>query len=413
MTDMIEWKFYLFLSLLFIVVQGVFAMLEIACVSFNRVRLQYYVSLNLKRAKWLNYLINRPALLFGTCLIGVNAAMQIGSECARRFYEGVGMMPELAPISQIILVLILAEFAPMLTGRRYAEHVVMLGVPIIYFASIILRPLIWLFDLICQFINRLLGISTSEGSYLTREELQYMFEQREEVIPTAREMSSIASNIFALKNQQAKDAMIPLHKVYMAPDFFTVGETRALLRSHYDPYVPLYHRNPENVVGIVYPRDLLRSQEGKSVKEFARAPWFITEKSSIMQILKQFRSNNQSVAIVLNDVGSAVGVLTLDEIIDDIFGRADTWNPFENMIPKKQQVFLDVSLPSDMKIEEFNKRFSVYLDPQGVETLEELMEKVLEHAPERGESVRIDQFELTVEAGPLIGPKVIAVKTLY
>lgn len=410
---MIEWKFYLLLSLLFIMIQGIFAMLEMACVSFNKVRLQYYVSLKLKRAEWLNYLIKRPALLFGTCLIGINAAMQLGSECARRFYDGIGISPEFAPISQIILVLIFAEFSPMLTGRRYAEHVVMLGVPIIYFASLILRPLIWLFDLICQLINRLIGISTSEGAYLTREELQYMFEQREEAPPKPGEVSTIATNIFSLKNKRAKDAMIPLHKVHMVPAFFSVGETRTLLRSHYNPYVPIYQRNPQNVIGIVYPRDLLRIQEEKLVKDYARAPWFITESSSILEILKQFRSNNQSVAIVLNDLGSAIGVLTLDEIIDDIFGRSDTWDSFGEMVPKMQHVILDLSLPSDMRIEDFNKRFSVHLDPQGVETLEELMEKVLGHNPERGESVRVDQFELTVEAGPLIGPKAVSIKTLF
>lgn len=411
---MTDWKLYLFLSLLFIAIQGFYAMLEMACVSFNKVRLQYYVSLNHQRAKWLNYLLKRPALLFGASLIGINASLQIGSECARRFYEGVGLSPDLAPISQIILVLIFAELAPMLAGRRYAEHAVMLGIPIIYFSSIILRPIIWFFDLLCQFINKLTGSTLKEGSYLTREELQYMFEQREEVHPAPKEeINTIAGNIFSLKSKQAKDSMIPLQQVHMVPSFFTVGEMRSLLRSRYVPYVPIYQRTPQNVIGIVYPRDLLRIPEDKLIKDHARPAWFITQDSSILQILKQFRRNNQSIAIVLNDVGVAVGILTLDEIVDEIFGRSDTWEAFEEMVPRMAHVVIDVSLPGDTKIEDFNKKFSVHLDPKGVETLEELMEALLEHPPALAETIHIDQFELTVEEAPLLGPKMIAIKTVY
>ncbi len=385
-------------------------MLEMACVSFNKVRLQYYVSLKKRRALWLNYLIQRPALLFGATLIGVNSCLQLGSECSRRFYEGLGLSPDFAPISQIILVLIFAEFAPMLAGRQYAEHVVMLGIPIIYFASIVLRPVIWLFDILCGLINRLTGSEFKEGVYLTREELQYMFERREEAVP-AKEINTIAGNIFALRTKKAKDSMIPLNQVHMVPSFFTVGEMRSLMRSKYVPYVPIYQRTPQNIVGIVYPRDLLRISEDQLVKENARPAWFITEESSILQILKQFRKNNQNMAIVLNEIGLAVGILTLDEIIDEIFGRQDQWESFEGNQPR--HVIVDLSLPSDMPIKDFNKKYSIHLESQGAETLEELMQKMLGHDPALKESVRIGQFEFTVEEAPLIGPKIISIRTVF
>lgn len=70
-----SWKFFFFLTLLCLVVQGFFSMTEMACVSFNKVRLQYYVSKKKKSALWLNYLLNHPALLFGATLIGVNTAL--------------------------------------------------------------------------------------------------------------------------------------------------------------------------------------------------------------------------------------------------------------------------------------------------------------------------------------------------
>lgn len=410
---MSEWKFYLLLTLVFVVIQGIFAMLEMAAVSFNRVRLQYWVGQGKLRAKWLNYLLSKPTLLFGATLIGVNASLQMGSECSRRFYDAVGLSPDWAPLSQIILVLIFAELAPMFAGRRHAEHAAMLGVPILYVFSWVLRPVIWLFDLLCQGINWLIRSPVKEKSYLSREDLLHMFEKREEEQRPAKEINTIAGNLFALKGKVAKDLMSPIDQIQMVPSFCAVGEVRTLLNYSYTSFLPIYQRDPRQVLGIVYPRDLLRLSEEKKVRDYARGAWFITEASSILHILKQFRKNNQSIAVVLNDAGHAVGFLTLDDIIDSIFGRADDWEAFEDMAPRSHHVIVDRTFPGDMHIKDFNRKYHVHLDPTGAQTLEELVEKTLGHPPEKGESIHVDQFELSVEDIPLIGPKKIAVRTVY
>ena len=228
-----SWKFFLFMILICLCVQGFFAMVEMACVSFNKVRLQYYVSRQNKRALWLSYLLHHPALLFGTTLIGVNTALVVGSECARRFYVALGFSPDWAPLTQIFIVLIFAELAPMFAGRRYAEHVALLGIPILFFFSVILRPVIWLLDVICRAVNRLIGKPVAAGIYLSREELQNVIEEREETIttePAKREFNTVVANIFALKNKTAKDLMQPITLVPLVPSFCTVGEMREIVR---------------------------------------------------------------------------------------------------------------------------------------------------------------------------------------
>lgn len=408
-----EWRFYLLLTVLFVLVQGLFAMVEMACVSFNKIRLQYFVEQNKRRAKWLSYLLKRPTYLFGATLIGVNASLQIGSECSRRFYEALGLNPDWAPLSQILLVLIFAELAPMFAGRKYAEHAAMLGVPILYVFSFILRPLIWCFDWICQGINALLRSKSSEGLYLSREDLQHMFEKREEEYRPSKEINYVVGNIFNLKNKVAKELMSPLNQVQMVPAFCTVGEMRTLLNDSYSSFLPIYERDPRQVLGIVYPRDLIRISEEKKVRDHARLAWFITENSSILQILKQFRRNNQSIAVVLNDAGYAIGFLTLDDIVDSIFGRSDNWESFEGVAPRMHHVIVDRTFPGDMHIQDFNRKYRVHLDPEDMKTLEELVEKKLGHPPERGESIHIDQFELTVEDAPILGPLKIGVRTIF
>lgn len=404
-----SWRFFLGLMVLCLVVQGFFAMAEMACVSFNKIRLQYYVSKKSRRALWLKSLLQNPGYLFGTTLICINTALQIGSEAARRFYDTLHLSPEWAPLSQVIIVLIFAEIAPLFAGRRYAEHAAMISVPVLYFVSFLLRPCIWLFNGFCRLVHALLGSSEKAGLYLSREEFQKILEEKDE-----EDFNTIAAQIFALRNLTARDLMQPLSKIQLIPSICTVSEMRALLNSHYSPFVPIYHKRIENIIAIAYPRDLLRLPENKKVRDHARAPWFITEKDAIMTILRQFRRNNQSVAVVLDEAGLARGLLTLDEIIDEIFGLSDQWMSYEEMVPRSHHVIVDRTFPGETKIAEFNQTYRVHLDSQGAETLEELVTQLLGHPAAVGETVRIDQFELTVEEATLLGgAKSIAIRTIY
>ncbi len=408
MTD--QTKFYLLLTLLCLILQGTFAMLEMACVSFNKMRLQYYLSQGSKRAKWLSYLIHRPAWVFGTTLIGVNATMIIGSECSRRLYESWNLSPDLAPITQILIVLLFAEISPMLAGRKYAEHVGLLGAPFLMALSFLLRPVIFALDLLCRGINYLIGSPVESGSYLSREELQNIIEERDEPLVSSsktEEFQTIVANIFSFKTKTAKDLMQPLTQVSSAPVFATVGEIRKELETKPFPFVILYQRTPQNVLSIAYPRDLLRLADQIKIKDHAKAPWFITESASILQILKQFRNNNQSVAVVLNSAGVVTGVLSLDEITDELFGLSGTF------VPKDvgRSVVIDRTFPADYALEAFNQQFRTHLYYEGATTLGEVVALALGHMPEKGESAKVGEFELFVEEASLLGAKEILVRT--
>ncbi len=410
-----SWHWFLLSSLACIFTQSFFAMLEMACVSFNKVRLQYYISLKTKTALWLKYLLDHPALLFGTTLIMVNASLLIGSECSRRFYEAMGFSPYWAPLTQAFLILVLAELAPMFAGRRYAEHAVMIGLPILYFCALILRPCIWFIDLLCKLVNKMCGAAFTSNLYLSREELQYVIESREEVFASqdTEEFNTVLSSIFTLKSKIAKELMIPLQEIQTLSTQASLSDLRKLVETKYSSFIPLFHKKEENIVSIIYPRDLLRVSGDRKIRELGRSPWFITETNSVLQILQQFRKNNQSLAIVLNDLGSAVGVLTLDEIVDDLFERRYCKITEYNALSTRGQILLDRAFPGDMLLQDLETQYQVSLSYKNAKTLAQVMEFALGHLPREGESVRIDHFELKVEEATLLGPKTIVVKTLF
>lgn len=325
MTSIDPWIFYWFaFSMAMVFAQAFYSMMEMACVSFNKVRLQYYVSKGNKRASLINHLLKHPSYLFGTTLIGVNVAMMVGSECSRNLYASLGLSPDLAPITQVLIVVILGELAPMFAARRYAEHVAILGIPVIWASSKLMIPFIWGIKHLTSFVEFLVGSQSQKTNiFLTKEELQKLLEEGGDLNGNgSEEFNHIVSNIFRLRSKTARQVMTPLSQVAMVPSNCSIGHMRKILLQTPSPVLPVYNKSAANIVAIAKARDLLRAGDHKRVRDFSSQPWFITEKTGATQVLKQFRHNNQSLAVVLNEAGKSIGILTLDDLLDEIFAKS-------------------------------------------------------------------------------------------
>jgi putative hemolysin len=403
-----DWKLFLLLTLLCIVFQGYFAMMEMAIVSYNKVRLQYHLSQGSKKAYWLTNLLNKPTYLFGTTLIGVNLFLQLGSECSRSFYMHLGIDPDYAFISQIIVVVLFAELTPLFAARTYPEHVVRLGITPIYFLSKALIPFIWILDGICRLIDWILRCPPPSQNYLTREELQKAIEGKDvkDSSNDQEHLDSLVQAIFVIKTKTPPELMMPIEKVPVASSDSTVKEIEYILNNKYVPYIPLYYKKPQNIFGILYARDLLKLNENDYVRDVARSPWFITEKNSLFQILKQFRWNNQHIAVVLDDNGNASGILTLDSLIEDIFEIDQEAGAIQGPI------IVDRAFPAHTLVTTVNRQLGISLPTDESETLEDLMALFLGHEPSKLETVRIKNFEFTLESSPLLADKSIKIRTL-
>ena len=373
-------KTYLFLTLLSVAVQALFAFFEMACVSFNKVRLQYYVSIRSRRAIWINYLLKRPSRLFGTTLIGITASLVVGSECSRRFYESIALDPDWAPLTQVPLVVIFGELAPMFAARRHPEQSAMFCVLLMIVVAKILTPLTWTFDQISHIVHRMMKKEKEVPLFLSREEVRMAFEEKD---GTRDEFNLTVNQIFQLKNLTAQELMTPLESVQMAKSQSTLVEIRHLLSVHYAPIVPIYHRYPHNIVAIATIRDLLSMKETQRVIDAAHSPWFVTQNTSVLALLQQFKRNNQSTAVILEASGQAVGLLTLDQILSTIFGKEA-----ESQVLQESKRYIEKTLDGEMTVQEFNIQCEAELSGKD-ETLSEFILSKIDHFPVKEESVRI------------------------
>lgn len=410
--DALWWLFLNFLSL---IVLAFYSMMEMACVSFNRVRLNYYVSKGKHKAILLNELLHNPAKLFGTTLIGVNIALVYGSEFSREFHIAIGVSPDLAPLSQVFIVVIFGELAPMFAARSYPEHMVMLGIPLIYASAKLMKPILWVIDLITKLCNWMIGEQKNRTNiYITQEELQKILEEQEEEMPYAsdkEQFNKITSNIFSLRKKDAKHIMTPILNIPLIPSNATVEEARRVFLEKQADYLPIYHNEIGNIIAIAFPRDLIRTQDTRKAREGARVPWFVAQTTKLTHILKQFRHNTQQVAIILDERGSAVGVINFDDVIEEIFGKMAITKDKKKVAAAKKQVMINRTFPANLKVKEFNAQFDITLNAEKEFTLAQLIEKELGHHPEIGESIYIDPFELSVKEASLLGVKSVLIKT--
>lgn len=408
-----EALYWLIGNILATILLGFYSMQEMACVSFNKVRLQYYVSKGMKRAVWLNYLLQHPSRLFGTTLICVNIGLVVGSECARQFHSSIGLSPDWAPLSQVIFVVIFGELAPMFAARHYPEHVAMMGVPIVYASAKLMTPLLWIVGWISRLCNYVLGGSDAqENFYLSQEELQKILEDQEEERGYSQdneEFNAITSNIFTLRSKDAKQIMEPLHHIPSLPSNATIAQVAPLLKKSQLSFIPIYHHDKTNIIGIAFPRKLLRVPDSKRVRDYASPPWFVTENTNVIHILKQFRHNNESVAVILDQNGSAIGIINLDDVFEEIFGKSSLRISDDNL--SQQLIVIDKTFPGDMKVGDFNRQFNVILDKDENLTLSELIAKELDRPPQKGDSVYLPPFELAVKDTTLMEVKTVLITT--
>jgi CBS domain containing-hemolysin-like protein len=401
---------WLLLNIFSIAVLAFYSMSEMAAVSFNKIRLQYYVSQGNKRAQWLSWLLQNPTRLFSTTLIGVNVATIFGSEFAREFFEGLGLDPDLSPLIQVVIVVIFGELAPMFAARRYAEHVIMLGVPFLYLSAILFSPFIWVFSWLTDKVNAIFRAKeTQTNIFLTQEELKKILEDQEggPIVSEKDEMNAVTSNIFNLHLKSVRQVMEPIHAFPLLASNATVDQVRKELGKSDKDFVFLYHRHLDNIVGIAYARSIVRLPSGKRVRDYAVAPWFVTQNSNVFQILNQFRYHNTDLAVILDAEGHACGVVRVEDITDEIFGLTSISNGKEEILS------IERTFPGDMKISDFNEQFSVVLDDRGSMTLSELLIEHLGHQPEEGDSVYLPPFELTVKQTTLLGVKQVTITTHY
>lgn len=393
---------------LLIILSAFFSSSETALTALSRAKIHKLVQKGNKRALYVHQLREKKENLLSTILIGNNLVNTMGSALATMiFINYFGQKGVIyATIVMTICLVIFAEILPKTYALFNAEKVSL-------FASVILRLLVKLFrpiSLIIEFIVNLLldlmGINkkSKEHDLISAiEELRGTIELHHKEGGVLKQDKDMLDSILDLAETEVSSVMT--HRKNM----FTVNASDAsnniLENISKAPYtrIPLWREEKDNIVGILHAKDVLKTTiySTRKIKEIdflkiASKPWFIPETTTLREQLLAFKTRRNHFAIVVDEYGSVMGVVTLEDILEEIVG--DIKDEHDKGSEKTYKKIQDNTyiIDGDTTIRDINRDLDLDLPEEDVSTIAGLLIKSCERIPDRGEKFEFFDFEFTV-----------------
>jgi len=373
---------FLFLLLL-ILVNGIFAMSEIAVVSSRKARLQQWVDEGKSGAGVALELATEPghflaAIQVGITLVGILCGAFGGATVAASLAGRVARVPVLAPyaatialavvVSAItILSVILGELVPKRIALRNPEGIAVTVARPMRLLSNVAYPVVRFLSILTESVLKLLGLRPTQALPVTEEEIKVMMEQGAEAGVFEKEEQQLVSNVFRLDQQRVGSIMTPRVDIVYLDVEDSFDDTRCKIQGSLYSVLPVCRGGFVNVLGIVHAKDLLtRSLSGESLDLLVslKPPLYVPETSTAMKLLEMFKKSGRHVAFVVDEYGDVQGLVTVNDVLESIVGdiptegepqellairREDGSWLLDGMLPidKFRDLFPDVELPEE------------------------------------------------------------------
>ncbi len=387
---------------LLIILAAFFACAETGLMAINRYRLRHKARMKKKYAILLMQLLRRPDRLLGAILIGSTFANMIASSLATllafHFWGDEGAL--ISAIILTLIVLIFAEIAPKTLAAIYPDKVARLVAYPIYIILKVLYPLVWFANTITNGLLRLLHIRVTASSIepLSREELRSVVYETAGKI--SRQYQNMLLGILDLSKLTVDDVMIPRHEI-IGIDIEQPWErfVEQINKFHTD-WVPVYRENVNQVIGVLYTRDVLRLLLAQTpinkelLTQFLQEPYFVPEGTSLNAQLAYFQQSMDKVAFVVDEYGEIQGLLTLNDILEEIVGDfTSNLSAAKRVQPQPDGSFL---VDGSMTIREVNRATQWELPLGGPKTINGLIVEYLEAMPHTGTAVLISGYPIEI-----------------
>ena len=400
--------FQILLLLILILVNAFFAMSEMAVVSLNDAKIEKMAEDGHKKAKLILKLTKNPTRFLSTIQIGVTlAGFLTSASAATAFAEMLTNaitssfdVPEniVSPVAVVLITLVmsyfslvLGELAPKRIGMQVPEKIAFAVAKPLLVISKITAPFVKFLSLSTNGVVRLLGFDPNANEeVVTEEEIRMMVDvggEKGVIEDTQKEM---INNIFEFDDMDAGDIMTHRTDVVAADiNDITLEDFMNLAIEHGRSRIPLYDEDIDNIVGIVYVKDLLKfvGKEVKAkgtLKNIMREPYFIPETKSCGELFKEMSSKRIQMAVVVDEYGGTAGIVTLEDIVEAIMGNIqDEYDVEEEEISKIDENTFTVDGTID--IEEIDELIGKELPEGDYETLAGFIMDELQCIPKNGE----------------------------
>ena len=392
---------FLFVCLL---LSAFFSSSETAFIALQRIRVEHLVSTKVKGADRVSRMLQRPAKLLSTILLGNNfvntAATALATLLAIRVWgEQWGIL--IATIGLTIFLLVFCETTPKTIATQHAERLSLVLARPIEIISWLLTPFVIVLSWIVSGFSKLAGGAPVPRSLVSEEEIRTMISVGHKEGTVEKDEAEMLHKVFDFGDRPVREVMVPRPEVVCIEQGSKLADFLSLYAESPLSRLPVYQENMDNVVGILSIKDVLMAQakgtisNQSAIDDLVRPAYFTPETKRINELFAEMRDKNYRMAVVVDEYGGTAGIVSLSRLVEEIVGPVGDELA---AIEKEYEVINEYTFQIDgsMRIEEANEEMELELPEGEYETVAGFVLELLGHIPKTGEQLRYKGLKIVI-----------------
>ncbi len=376
-----------------VLLSGFFSSAETALTTVNRVRIRTLIDEGNKRAARVDKILENYSKMLSAILIGNNIVNLTASSLATTLALRINLAAGIATGILTVVILLCGEIVPKTWAMLSAEKLALGYSGLIYGLMQILTPVIFLVDKLANGILRLMHIDPSRRmTTMTESELRTYVDVGHEDGVIETEEREMIYNVFDFSDALAKDIMIPRINMVTVNIDATYSEVMEVFRESMYTRLPVYQEDKDNIIGFINVKDFILTKDVESfrVEDIRREAYYTYEFKKVADLLYELRKKTASVTFVLNEYGATIGMITLEDLLEEIVGEIrDEYDADEAELIKEagERTWLVVG---SMKLDDINDALGTNLDSEDYDSIGGIIIEQLDRLPEDNEEVTLD-----------------------
>ena len=382
-----------------IIASAYFSSSETGMMSLNRYRLRHLARTNHAGAKRASKLLETPDKLIGVILIGNNFVNFLSASIATSIAIAVfgDPSPILTAVVLTLVVLIFAEVTPKTIAALYPEKVAYPSSLLLALLLKLLYPVVWIVNVVSNALVRLLGFSSEASgneNQLTPDELRTVVYESGGRIPRRRH--GMLMNILDLERVTVDDILVPRHELVGIDIEDDLNDILLQISSAQHTRLPVYKHDIDNIVGVLHLRSTgkligIEELNKSALLQETAEPYFIPENTPLHTQLFNFQQKKERMAVVVDEYGAVKGIITLEDILEEIVGEftTDLAASSKDIHPQDDGSFL---IDGSASVRDINRVLSWDLDSTGAKTLNGLLTESLESIPDSSVCINLEGY---------------------
>ncbi len=398
-----------------ILLNAYFAATEIAFISLNDAKIEKDAKEGKKKAKQILKMLKSPSKFLATIQIGITLAGFLSSAFASDAFADKlapvlnSWMPFLSmevwrAISIVLITIILSfftlvfgELVPKRIAMKYYEKISYATIGVIRGISVVTAPFVKLLTVSTNMVSKIFGVEESEEEVVTEEEIKMMIAEGEEKGTIEQGELQLLNNVFEFNDIIVSEIMTPRIDMYAIDVNDNIGKVLDEMDQLKYSRIPVYNENIDDIEGILFIKDILKplkDGENINIKDIMREPYFVPESKDIDELFKEMQQNKVQMAIVIDEYGGTAGLITMEDIIEELVGNI--FDEYDEEEPDVRKVDDNTYILSGaLSTYDLKKILNVELPEGDYETLSGYLVERLGKIPDKDEHPIIEDEKLT------------------